>query len=89
MSPDKSCWSNFNWYNACLSIARDEFVLIFQLHPLLLESLNTDDAGLSQSTLEGIHTILQNPTSAALMSDSVPSLVPRLLTLATKPDSMV
>jgi DNA repair/transcription protein MET18/MMS19 len=58
------------------------------LHPLLLESLDTDDAGLSQSTLDGIHTILQNPTSAVLMSDSVPSLVPRLLTLATRPDSM-
>ena len=60
-----------------------------QLHPLLLESLNTDDTGLSQSTLDGLHTILQTSATATLMSDHVPSLVPRLLALASRPDSMV
>jgi DNA repair/transcription protein MET18/MMS19 len=58
------------------------------LHPLLLESLNSEEPGLSQSTLEGLHTILQNAASASAMTDHLPSLVPRLLELASRPDSM-
>ena len=58
-----------------------------QLLPLLLESLAAEDAGLKQSTLDGLYSLVQDTPSA--VCDHVPTILPRLLSLARAPDSMV
>ena len=58
-----------------------------QLLPLLLESLQCNEAGLRVSTLEGLLSLLHD--APQVVSEHVPSLVPRLLELARAPESMV
>ena len=60
---------------------------MYQLLPLLLESLGSEDTGLSQSTLEGLLPLIQDAPGA--VSDHVTTLVPSVLALASTPDSMV
>ena len=60
---------------------------MYQLLPLLLESLGSEDAGLSQSTLDGLLPLIQDAPGA--VSDHVTTLVPSVLALASTPDSMV
>ena len=52
-----------------------------------MESLNSDEAGLSLSTLTGLQAIMTVTPSS--ISDHVPTLIPRLLALVTRSDSMV
>ena len=58
-----------------------------QLLPLLLESLACEEGGLRVSTLEGLLSLIHDVPH--IISEHVPSLVPRLLDLARAPDSMV
>lgn len=72
-------------YNAMLNLVI--LCVCCQLLPLLLESLGSEDTALRQSTLEGLHPLIQD--APGVVSDHMPSLIPRLLLLATVPDSMV
>lgn len=61
--------------------------LYMQLLPLLLESLQCSEAGLRVSTLEGLLSLIHD--APQVISEHVPTLVPRLLELARAPESMV
>lgn len=91
---DKFYWNSFHWYRILLSFyilgiywAYVCMLVWLQLHPLLMESLNSDEAGLSLSTLTGLQAIMTVTPSS--ISDHVPTLIPRLLALVTRSDSMV
>ena len=52
-----------------------------------MESLESEEAGLSQSTLEGLHSLIQD--APGTMSNHMTTLIPRFLALAVTPSSMV
>ena len=58
-----------------------------QLLPLLLESLSSDEIGLKVSTLQGLLSLIEDTPQSVI--EHVPTLVPRLLTLARDKASMV
>ena len=76
-------------YPACtfISYVITPLPLCTQLLPLLLESLSSKEVGLIVSTLQGLLSLIQDTPLSVV--EHVPTLVPRLLTLAQDKASMV